>query len=368
MSVETNWGVFRDVYCPGKEKTFEFLQNVLNEVCELFPSHYIHIGGDEVPKYNWKHCPDCQKRIKEEGLKDENELQGYVTQRIEKFLLSKGRSIIGWDEILEGGVTPTAIVQSWRGMDGAVVASKMGNKVISSPVDYTYFFCPQVKEEVNHSDKTINILNTLERVYSFEPVPKELTPEQASSVMGGECCMWDEYTYEFEVDPQIFPRLCALCEVLWSPAEKRDFTDFSGRLQTHYSRLDALGVDYYKPEIRVGGWTEDQVNNNYLQLCWDVTKQVTQNGIYRISVVPEKGDSAIYIQWVALYQDNKEIARHARFNRSDYEMYLKYPLRVTTYQPGSSYTLRVCMGGKRENDTTGSIYLRYFKDTGVSIP
>jgi hexosaminidase len=137
IAVETHWGIFNDVFCPGKESTFEFIQNVLDEVCELFPSTYIHIGGDECPKHYWKTCPDCQARIKAEGLKDENELQGYLTRRVDKYMLAKGRRIIGWDEILEGGVSKTAVVQSWRGLAGAVAAAALGNPVISSPWDGT---------------------------------------------------------------------------------------------------------------------------------------------------------------------------------------------------------------------------------------
>jgi len=268
VSVETHWGIFKDVYCPGKESTFTFLQNILKEVCELFPAPYIHIGGDEVPKDHWENCPDCQRRIKEEGLKDEEELQGYFTKRIEDYVRSLGKSIIGWDEILEGGVSQTAIVQSWRGMEGAIIGAQHGNYVIVSPGNYTYFYNPQVPGEAKYTWKTIN---SLERVYSFDPAPAQLTPEQRKYVLGGEGCMWTEYTYQFEVDRQVFPRLCALSEVLWSANDAKDFSDFSRRLDRHYQRLAALGVEYNRPEICVGKWDSTEVTNRVSQLWWDVT-------------------------------------------------------------------------------------------------
>lgn len=365
LNVETNWGVFKDVYCPGKEETFEFLQNILKEVCDLFPSPYIHIGGDEVPKDNWKKCPDCQKRIKDEGLKDEHELQGYLTKRIDAYMQTLGRNIIGWDEILEGGVSKTAVVQSWRGLQGAITAAGQGNYVISSPWEPVYFYCPQIKEEVKEGSQTIN---TLEKVYAFEPVPPELTPEQAKYILGGECCMWNEYTYQFEVDPQIFPRLCALCEVLWSPAESRDYSDFARRLDLHYNRLDELGVDYYRAEVLVGKWQAEQIGKSFSQLCWDVTDHVTKNGIYRVNLVLDKGEDDLYFQWAALFQDNKQVARYTHYSRSQRNFYLKYPLRLENYNPDATYTLRISIGGNKDNETSGLIYLRHFKDNGIDIP
>jgi len=232
--VETKWGVFKDVYCAGNDRTFEFLEDVLSEVMELFPSTYIHIGGDEVPKNRWHECPKCQARIKAEGLKDEHELQSYFVRRVEKFLNGRGRRLIGWDEILEGGVAPNATVQSWRGMAGAVAAATAGHDVISSPHSHTY---------VIYDYNAIS----LEKIYSFEPTPKELTADQAKHVLGAEAAMWTEYAWQDRVDHQVFPRLCAMAEVAWSPAEARDWADFSRRMSDHYRRLDAMGVTYYIP-------------------------------------------------------------------------------------------------------------------------
>jgi hexosaminidase len=365
IAVETHWGVFNDVLCPGKETTFEFVQNILDEVCALFPSTYIHIGGDECPKYYWKTCPNCQARIKAEGLKDENELQGYFTRRIDEYMLSKGRHIIGWDEILEGGVSKTAVVQSWRGLAGAVAAAKQGNAVISSPWDGTYFYCPQVAEEVRINYRT---LNSLEKAYAFEPVPPEITPRQASLIMGGECCMWAEYTQEFEVDPQMFPRLSAFAEAIWSPAGAKNFADFSTRLGKHWSRLDALGVDYHRPEVKVGEWKEDEASRLWAQWWWDVTPYISKDGIYRFNFVQNKGDDELLFQWVALFEDGREVSRFAELNRSQTDGFAKYALRLTTPKPGAKYTLRVSVSSNKDRaKSAGSVWLRYFTYNGIDV-
>jgi len=242
FNVGTQWGVFEDVYCAGNDRTFEFLQDVLSEVIELFPSPFIHVGGDECPKARWQMCAKCQTRIKAEGLANEHELQSYFIRRIERFLNSKGRRLIGWDEILEGGLAPNATVQSWRGLEGAIAAARAGHDVISSPtshcyLDYAQWRSPTEPLNMGYID--------LEKVYSFEPTPEELTAEQAAHVLGAEGNLWSEHAPQPRVDHQVFPRLCALAEVTWSPAGARDWTDFQRRLGVHYRRLDALGVTYF---------------------------------------------------------------------------------------------------------------------------
>jgi len=232
FAVETQWGVHKDVYCAGNEATFAFLEDVLSEVVELFPAPYIHIGGDECPKDRWKHCPTCQARIQTEGLKDEHELQSYFIRRIEKFLLTKDRRIIGWDEILEGGLAPGATVQSWRGVEGAIAAARSGHDAIVSPTSHAYFDYP-----ITTTD--------LRRVYSFDPVPPELTDEQdRSRILGGECNVWTERAPQSLVDQKVFPRLLAMSEALWSPARGKEFREFHGRVRRHYIQLNFMGVDY----------------------------------------------------------------------------------------------------------------------------
>jgi hexosaminidase len=243
FKVSTRWGVHDDVYCAGSEKTFEFLEDVLSEVLELFPSQFIHIGGDECPKSRWKECKKCQARIKAEGLDDERELQSYFIRRIARFLGGRGRRLIGWDEILEGGLAPNATVQSWRGMSGAVSAAKAGHDVISSPTSHCYLDYAQARLP---GEPTWMGFISLETVYSFEPTPGQLTPGQARHILGAEGNMWTEHAPQNRVDHQVFPRLCALAEVTWSPAKLRDWDGFTERMKTHYRRLDALGVTYFR--------------------------------------------------------------------------------------------------------------------------
>lgn len=231
FEVGTFWGVYYDIYCAGNEKTFEFLEDVISEVVDLFPSKYIHIGGDEAPKNRWHDCSKCQQRIKDENLKDEHELQSYFVKRMEKFINSKGKQIVGWDEILEGGLAPGATVQSWRGVQGAIDAAKQGHDVIVSPTSNCYLDYP-----VDVTD--------LQKVYSFDPVPMELSIDERKHVLGSEGNMWTEYAPEELIDDRLFPRLLALSEVVWTYPTERKFDEFIQRLQKHYDRLDVLGVNY----------------------------------------------------------------------------------------------------------------------------
>ncbi len=246
--VQTTWGVFNDVFCAGKEETFAFLQDVLDEVCELFPSKYIHIGGDECPKAEWKKCPDCQKRIKEEGLTDEHHLQSYFIQRIEKYLNSKGRQIIGWDEILEGGLAPGATVMSWRGVKGGIDAAKQKHTVIMSPNSHMYFDHYQAKNTYAEP-LAIGGFLSLEKVYSYEPVPAELSADEKHFVLGAQANVWTEYIPSTkQAEYMLFPRICALAEVVWTASDKKDFADFEKRMATEYDRLDKMGVNYRRRE------------------------------------------------------------------------------------------------------------------------
>ena len=230
-----------NVYCAGKEATFNFLEGVLDEVMDLFPSEIIHIGGDEVDKYLWQHCPDCQKRIRTEGLKNEEELQSYFIKRIEKYLNSKGRKLMGWDEILEGGLAPNAEVMSWRGMAGGIAAVKSGHHVVMTPTSHCYF------------DYSYNETST-EHVFGFEPVPPDLTPEQAKLIDGTQCNLWTEMVPDNQtVDQRLFPRIVSLAEVAWSEHKDSDVSAFMARMPAMYARLDAMDVNYYipRPEPKV---------------------------------------------------------------------------------------------------------------------
>ncbi|MCX7974557.1 MAG: family 20 glycosylhydrolase [Candidatus Aminicenantes bacterium] len=251
FKVGTEWGVMNDVFCPGSEETFAFLENVLGEVIELFPSDYIHIGGDEVPKIRWKNCLRCQTRIKTEGLKDESELQSYFIKRIEAFLNSRGKRLIGWDEILEGGLAPRATVMSWRGMAGGITAARNGHDVIMSPTSHCYF---DYYQGLVDEPKAIGGFLPLEKVYTFEPVPAELKPEEARHILGAQANLWTEYIKTPEqAEYMLFPRLLALAEVVWSP-KQRDWADFQKRIFHHFDRLALKGVNFRVPPPEgVGG-------------------------------------------------------------------------------------------------------------------
>ena len=245
FEVRRTMGITADVYCAGNEKTFEFIDDVLSEVVEVFDSPYIHIGGDECPKDRWKECPKCQARIKAEGLKDEHELQSYFIKRVEKILNSKGRQLIGWDEILEGGLAPGATVQSWRGINGAIAAATSGHDTILSPSSHCYFDYPYTPEQAKSFPSWMGMTPT-KKTYSFEPVPEGLTAEQEKHILGGEGNMWTEVALQEEIFSRVYPRLTALSETLWSPKEARDWEDFSTRMKAHFCRFDVMGVDYFK--------------------------------------------------------------------------------------------------------------------------
>lgn len=242
--VQETWGVFDDVYCAGNDSVFQFLQDVMDEVIPLFPSQYVHIGGDESPKKRWQVCPKCQKRIKDNNLKDEHELQSYFIQRMEKYINGKGKTIIGWDEILEGGLAPNAVVMSWRGEKGGVEAAKQNHDVIMTPTTYVYFDYAQTKKE---DSLTIGGFVPIQKVYGYEPVPKDLSAEQAKHILGAQANLWTEYvTNPKKVEYMLFPRLSALSEVLWSPAGQRNWNNFEKRLQQQYKRYSLWKADYSK--------------------------------------------------------------------------------------------------------------------------
>lgn len=249
FKVGTKWGVFDNVYCP-KEETFTFLENVLTEVMALFPSEYIHIGGDECPKTRWKNCTHCQKIIHEKGLKDEHELQSYFIQRIEKFVNSKGRKIIGWDEILEGGLAPNAAVMSWRGTEGGIAAAKEKHYVVMTPGSHCYF--DHYQGEPKNEPIAIGGYTNVEKVYAFNPVPKELTPEEAAFILGAQANVWTEYMNTPEhVEYMIMPRMAALSEVLWGTSDTANYKNFEQRLIQHFSIYDHKGINYSRALFEV---------------------------------------------------------------------------------------------------------------------
>ena len=242
------WGVHKEVFCAGKESTFEFLETVLTEVADIFPGPYIHIGGDECPKDRWKEHNLDQELIKAQGLHDEHELQSYFIKRIEGILNGLGKRLIGWDEILEGGLAPGAIVQSWRGMDGGIAAANAGHEVIMSPTSHAYFDYYQSENRKNEP-LAIGGFLPLEIVYNFEPIPDNIEPNKKDFILGGQGNLWTEYIKTPEkAEYMALPRMSAMAEVLWSSKKNRDYDSFTHRMNWQYKRLDQMKVNYRKPD------------------------------------------------------------------------------------------------------------------------
>ena len=239
----TKWGVFKQVYCT-KESTFKFLEDVFDEVFELFPSELIHIGGDECPKASWKACPHCQSMIKKLGLKDEFELQSYFVTRMEKYINSKGRQIIGWDEILQGGLAPNAKVMSWLGEEGGIKAAQQHHEVVMSP--HQKYYLDYWQADPYTEPLAMGGPTTLKMMYDYEPVPDVLTSQEARYIIGVEGCVWTEYMPTPErVEYMAWPRMCAIAETGWTQADK-DWDGFTRRLEKHFGRLDGMNVGYCK--------------------------------------------------------------------------------------------------------------------------
>lgn len=312
----TKWGVFDNVYCPT-ETTFEFLENVLSEVIDLFPSTYIHIGGDECPKIKWKESSFCQQLMKKEKLKDEHELQSYFIKRIERFVLSKNRKIIGWDEILEGGLAPEAAVMSWRGMEGGIKAANEGHDVVMSPTSHCYFDYYQSQS----ADEPLAIggFLPLKKVYAFEPIPEELNTDKAKHILGAQGNVWTEYMPTTQqVEYMAFPRASALAEVVWSPKEKRSYANFVKRLQAHMKRLQALEVNVANHifdvniDIKASAKTNELLAScisldSSLQIYYttDNTKPTTNSILYTTSIPIEKNTTLR----VASFKDGEQVGR-----------------------------------------------------------
>ena len=260
-----------DIFCAGNDKVFTFLENVLEEVIDLFPGRYIHIGGDEADKMNWEKCPKCQARIESENLKDEHELQSWFIKRIEKFILSKERKLVGWDEILEGGLAKSATVMSWRGMDGGIESAKAGHDVIMCPTSHCYFDYYQANPET--SPEAFGGYTTLKKVYSFDPVPPELSNEEAKFILGGQGNLWTEYVQTPErAQYRVLPRMSALSEVLWSGPGSNSYEDFYSRLKRLLLRFDIMEWVYAPGSFFVNILSE----------------QTEDSGSYAIKLISEK--------------------------------------------------------------------------------
>ena len=249
VGVAPLWGVFKDIYC-SKNETFDFLEEIIDEVVDLFPGKYIHIGGDEAPKTNWKACGNCQNVIDREKLKDEHELQSYFITRMEKYINAKGKQIIGWDEILEGGLAPNATVMSWRGVSGGIEAAKMNHEVIMTPNATCYLDHYQAKDTTNEP-LAIGGYTPIEEIFNYEPIPDELDDELHKYIIGAQANVWTEYMKTSEhVEYMVFPRIFALSEVVWSK-NKPSFVEFKNKVIDFYPLMDKMNINYSKHLERI---------------------------------------------------------------------------------------------------------------------
>ncbi|MCG8307419.1 MAG: family 20 glycosylhydrolase [Cytophagales bacterium] len=246
FKVRNVWGVEPDIYCAGNDETFTFIENILDEVATLFPYEYFHIGGDEAPKDRWKECAKCQARIRKEGLHDEHELQSYFIKRAESILLKRNKKMIGWDEILEGGLAQSASVMSWRGEQGGITAASQGHDVVMTPGNWVYLDHYQGSSKVE--PVAIGGYTTLEESYGYDPVPEKLDPERVKHILGTQGNVWSEYMYSPELaEYRIYPRIIALAEVNWTAPDRKDYHDFLRRMDNHFVRLDYHDINYHIP-------------------------------------------------------------------------------------------------------------------------
>ena len=359
-SPNVNAGVNKGVFCVGNDNVITFLDNVLLEMFDLFPGKYIHIGGDEVngavKKATWGQSKDCQARMKAEGLKTLDELQGWFTGKMGKFVSEHGKTMIGWTEITEGPMPRNAIVMDWQG--GAMAAATSGHDVVMSPTKFCYFDYGQSLDAAMEPPGIGGYI-PLERVYSFEPVPAELAPQFESHILGGQANLWTEYVPSIShVEYMMFPRLCALAEVDWSPKGARDWDDFKRRLVTHEKRLEALGINYHRElAVKVGEWAASQLSTNVsgtTNLEWDASAEIGAPGRYRVTFEHASGPG-LAITSVSLVQDGVEVAKdsHVGF-AARHPTKPAYILDVPSRKAEAKYIIRATVVGA---DSSGIVTL-----------
>ncbi|MGN6371356.1 MAG: beta-N-acetylhexosaminidase, partial [Phycisphaerae bacterium] len=368
--VGTRWGVFKDIYCPS-EQTFTFLQNTLDEVSQLFPSPYIHIGGDEVPKDRWKASDYCQALIKQEHLKNEDELQSFFVHKMGDYLLNqKQKRFIGWDEIMEGGLAPGAIVQSWRGTAGgkaAALADGGGHDVIMSPQSHCYLDHPYQPDDNNPNNHFAAV--PLDKTYNFNPMPEGLTPAQSKHILGAEGNLWSEHIPTPErADYMTFPRACALAEVLWTNPDfhdgSRDFPSFSARLQQHFQLLKSLNIHYFDDPVAhatlLASWKPGDFQKQPTTRDYDITDQLKTRspGPLKIRLDLTNGQNKLDITSLSLSENEKEIARDAHpASAATRSTATLYTLNIPSLNPAARYTLHLTARADTGPDTFGDILL-----------
>lgn len=360
VEVFTRWGV-NDLVLNTRPETVQFCKDVLAEVLEIFPSEFIHIGGDECPKTQWKNDPYEQDKIKELGLKDEHELQSWFIRQMDDFLVKKGRRLIGWDEILEGGLAQNATVMSWRGVAGGVTAAGMGHDVVMSPTSHMYldYYQGQPEEE----PLAIGGYLTLESVYSFNPVTSQIPADKAHHILGVQGNIWTEYIKDMKhVEYMAYPRTCAVAEIGWTKQEDRNYSEFLNRLNHHYPRLKALDVNFRAPKpepVSAGSWSPNQMSTEYKILNWDITNSIKESGNYQVKFQYSKGAHRLNIEWVEIVVEGNVVARDEHFGRTGGESVANtYKFELIDLKPNSKVSLRASVSSGGGTDSSGNIYIK----------
>lgn len=364
LEVLPYWGVNPNVFNTS-DKTIQFLKDVLDEVMTLFPGEFIHVGGDECPKDQWKVSAEAQARIKANNLKDEHELQSWFIKQFDTYLASKGKRLIGWDEILEGGLAPGAAVMSWRGTEGGIAAAKAGHDVVMSPTSHCYLDYSQSR---NSATEPLNIGGyvPLSKVYEFNPVPADFTASQALHVLGAQGNLWTEYMRDaHKVDYMAFPRLCALAEVVWTPQEDRSFDNFMTRLPDHLLRLDQREVNYRaldKPSANgevIGGWKTGDAKNDYSERTWSIPEGIKGAGDYRITFQYMSGGCRLDIEWIEILVNGQVAARVEHHGiTGNFDRDNSYDFTLASVPAGAKIELKARVRADGGDDSNGVIYLK----------
>ncbi len=299
FKVRNLWGVESNILCAGKEETFSFIGDVVSELAALFPYEYFHMGGDEVPKDEWKKSLHCQNVMKKENLKDVNELQSYFMKRVEDILKSHNKKMIGWDEILEGGITPTTNIMSWQGEEGGIKAANAGHDVIMTPSKYVYlnFYQGDLKVEPMAFGGYI----PLETIYNYNPIPKEIQEDKRKHILGAQANVWTEYADKDEtIEYLLYPRIIALAELTWTSSEKKDYKDFLSRLNNVYPRLDKKQINYHIP-LPEGPTSDHIVFTDSVEVSFKTTHPVKM--VYTVDKTDPNGNSTEYTKPILLKED-----------------------------------------------------------------
>jgi hexosaminidase len=358
VDVATTWGVITRVY-HVEESTIKFLQDVLDEVMAIFPSKYIHIGGDECPKDEWKASSRVQELMRQRSIKDEHEMQSWFIRQMDTYLENKGRHLIGWDEILEGGLAPGAAVMSWRGEAGGLEAAKQKHKVVMASNNALYFDYYQA--DAKKEPHAIGGFLPLRKVYEYDILPASLKPSEQGYILGGQYQLWTEYLRTpQQVEYMAFPRACAASEIFWSPKRKRDFKKFVERMQIHQERLSALKVNYRPLDANLGiptaEWKSGQVSSEYQVKTWDISAGFAGDGSYQIKFQYTSGGHRLDIEGIEVLVDGKVIAADNHYGYTGSKTLENvWKVKVSGLKSGAKVTLRAKVKGDGGDDSNGDI-------------